>query len=183
MSMMSPCGQISPPRSNFRARMVWCICGRCWTPCSAPLPSWFSTPVLGSFGLHSPNWMFLEDCENSSLTEGKENRARCLVLFVTVFKALYAGTPNSCLCLPLYRSVHCYCFCTVLEVWTLEDALGKGDFSQVWSEFSCDHVTCFWHRRVVLLTRSSWMLINMNDYYNTFCVACWKNLHVNCRPI
>lgn len=56
-------------------------------------------------------------------------------------------------------------------------------FSRVWLEFSCDHVLCFRHRRVVLLTRSSWMLINTNDYYNTFCVACWMNLHVNCRPI
>lgn len=182
--MTSPCGQISPPRSNFSSRMVRCICGRCWTPCSAPSPSWFSTPGLGSFGLHS--WI---ECFKKTVRipvsqkEKRENRARCLVLFVTVFKALYASTPNSCLCLPLYRSIHCYCFCTVLEVWTLEDALGKGDFSQVWSEFSCDHVMCFWHRRVVLLTRSSWMLINLNDYYNTFCVACWKNLHVNCRPI
>lgn len=31
-------------------------------------------------------------------------------------KTLYASTPNSCLYLPLYHSINCYCLCIVLEV-------------------------------------------------------------------
>lgn len=99
------------------------------------------------------------------------------------------------LCMLAHQTLVCIYLCTTVLIaivhvlwWESErDSRGwirKGVFYQVWPDFSCDHVImCFWHRRVVLLTRSSWMLIKMNDYYNTFCVACWMNLHVNCRPI
>lgn len=115
-----------------------------------------------------------------SQRERRWNRAGCLLSFVTVFRTLYASTPNPRLHLPLSHSVNRYCSCIVLEAeLTLEDELGR-----VWPDFRRDHVLmCFRHRRVVLLTRSSQMWIKMNDYYNTFCVACWMNLHVNCRPI
>lgn len=39
------------------------------------------------------------------------------------------------------------------------------------------------HIEVVLLSRPSWMLIQQLTTTEHFCVTCWMNLHVNCRPI
>lgn len=90
-----------------------------------------------------------------SQREKRENRARCLVWFVTVFKTPYASTPNPCLHLPWYHSINRCCFCIVLEVWTLEDDLGRGYFPGCDLNSVVTDVTCFRPRRVVLLTRSS----------------------------
>lgn len=89
MGTTSSCSQISLPRNNFSLGSLDSI--ECFNKA-------VRIPV--------------------SQRERRENRARCLVSFVTVFKTLYASTPNSCLYLPLYHSINCYCSCIVMEVWT-----------------------------------------------------------------
>lgn len=163
MGEESPCGQISLPRSNFQCE-----------------DHWTQFPKLN---VSARPWKF-------QAYQGRREWTRQDVWFcLSLFSKLCMLAHQTLVCISLRTTVliaivHVSCWKSEL---TLEGELARVLFffsPQVWSDFSCDHVImCFWHRRVVLLSRPSWMLIKMNDYYNTFCVACWMNLHVNCRPI
>lgn len=57
---------------------------------------------------------------------------------------------------------------------------------EAFSGFGRDHCDTLWdicHIEVVLLSRPFWMLIQQLTTMEHFCVTCWMNLHVNCRPI
>lgn len=62
-------------------------------------------------------------------------------------------------------------------LWKLMEA-----FSRVGRD-RCDTLWDVCHIEVVLLSRPSWMLIQQLTTMEHFCVTCWMNLHVNCRPI
>lgn len=158
--MPSPGGQMSLPGSNFSARII---------------------------GLSSPKIECFSETVGIPVSqrETRVNKARCLVSFITVLK----------LCMLAHQTLVCIYLCTTVLIaivhvlcWKselmLEDELARGYFTRY---DLTSVVTMLWSvsdiGEFVLLSRSSWMLIKMNDYYNTFCVACWMNLHVNCRPI
>lgn len=57
--------------------------------------------------------------------------------------------------------------------------------TKVFSRFGRDLCNTLWdvcHIEVVLLSRPFWMLIQQLTTAVHFCVTCWMNLHVNCRP-
>lgn len=98
-----PCGQIALPRNNFSAEIL---------------------------GLSSSKCTLQSGRETYSIAKKKEREWDKMFGFIChCFLKLYASTPNSCLYLPLYHSINCYCSRIVLEVWTDSTGIiGKGVF-------------------------------------------------------
>lgn len=112
----------------------------------AQFPSQGTVSLLGSLDSVPQS-----ECCNKALRipvsprKRRESGARRLVSFVTVFKALYASTPNS-LYSPSYHSINHYCLCFVLEVWTNSEGWsrkGEGGILQgvIWLQlWPCDYM-------------------------------------------
>lgn len=124
-----------------------------WRPLVAKFPSQGTTSVLGSLG-SVPRVVCFRMLQSH---KGKGDRTGQDVWFrLSLFLKLHMLTHQTLVCIYLCTTV----LITSVRVscWKSEPTL-EGELGRVWPDFSCDHVVCFQHRRVVLLTRSSQMLI------------------------